>query len=84
MPPFLILFEFSVHSASVYLAKMSSEESSDSEMPYDSSDEEVWEKEEVSGDDETITVDLDFPIQFDGHLAFMWCKYFVYTRLSVK
>ena len=50
---FSILFEFSVHSASVYLAKMSSEESSDSEMPYDSSDEEVWEKEEVSGDDDS-------------------------------
>ena len=49
--PFSILFEFSVHSASVYLAKMSSEESSDSEMPYDSSDEDVWEKE-VSGDDD--------------------------------
>ena len=49
--PFSILFEFSVHSASVYLAKMSSDESSDSEMPYDSSDEEVWEEEEVSGDD---------------------------------
>ena len=40
LPPFSILFEFSVHSASVYLAKMSSDESSDSEMPaYDSSDE---------------------------------------------
>ena len=51
LPPFSILFEFSVHSASVYLAKMSSEESSDSEMPYDSSDEDVWEKE-VSGDDD--------------------------------
>ena len=36
-----ILFEFSVHSASIYLAKISSDESSDSEMPYDSSDEEV-------------------------------------------
>ena len=37
---------------SVYLGKMSSDESSDSEMPYDSSDEEVWEEEEVSrGDD---------------------------------
>ena len=47
LPPFSILFEFSVHSASVYLAKMSSDESSDSEMPYDSSDEEVWEEEEV-------------------------------------
>ena len=44
-------FEFCVHSASVYLAKMSSDESSDSEMPYDSSDE-VWEEEEVSGDDD--------------------------------
>ena len=41
LPPFSILFEFSVHSASVYLGKMSSDESSDSEMPYDSSDEEV-------------------------------------------
>ena len=53
MPPFLILLELSVHSASIYLAKMSSEESSDSEMPYDSSDEEVWEKEEVSRDDDS-------------------------------
>ena len=53
LPPFSILFEFSVHSASVYLAKMSSDESSDSEMPDDSSDEEVWEKEEVSGDDDS-------------------------------
>ena len=51
LPPFL--FEFSVHSASMYLAKMSSDESSDSEMPYDSSDEEVWEEEEVSGDDDS-------------------------------
>ena len=34
-----------------YLAKMSSDESSDNEMPCDSSDEEVWEEEEVSGDD---------------------------------
>ena len=40
-------------SASVYLAKMISDESSDSEMPYDSSDEEVWEEEEVSGDDDS-------------------------------
>ena len=40
-----ILFEFSLHSAIVYLAEMSSEESSDSEIPYDSSDE-VWEKRE--------------------------------------
>ena len=53
LPPFSILFEFSVHSASVYLAKMSSDESSDSEMPHDSSDEEVWEEEEVSGDDDS-------------------------------
>ena len=53
LPPFSILFEFSVHSASVYLAKMSSDESSDSEMPYDSSDEEVWEEEEVNGDDDS-------------------------------
>ena len=53
LPPFSILFEFSVHSESVYLAKMSSDESSDSEMPYDSSDEEVWEEEEVSGDDDS-------------------------------
>ena len=36
-----------------YWAKMSSDESSDSEMPYDSSDEEVWEEEEVSGDDDS-------------------------------
>ena len=50
---FSILPPFSVHNASVYLAKMSSDESSDSEMPYDSSDEEVWEEEEVSGDDES-------------------------------
>ena len=48
LSPFSILFEFSV-----YLAKMSSDESSDSEMPYDSSDEEVWEEEEVSGDDDS-------------------------------
>ena len=41
LPSFSILFEFNVHSASVYLAKMSSDESSDSEMPYDSLDEEV-------------------------------------------
>ena len=34
LPPFSILFEFNVHSASVYLGKMSSDESSDSEMPY--------------------------------------------------
>ena len=32
---------------------MSSDESSDSEMPYDSSDEEVWEEEEMSGDDDS-------------------------------
>ena len=54
---FRFCFEFSVHSASVYLAKMSSDESSDSEMPYDSSDE-VWEEEEVSRDDDRA--DLDF------------------------
>ena len=53
LPPFSILFEFSVHSARVYLAKMSSDESSDGEMPYDSSDEEVWEEEKVSGDDDS-------------------------------
>ena len=53
LPPFLILFEFSVHSASVYLVKKSSDKFSDSEMPYDSSDEEVWEEEEVSGDDDS-------------------------------
>ena len=60
LPPFSILFEFSVHNASVYLAKMSSDESPDSEMPYDSSDEEVWEEEEVSGDDDS-----------DGGLGFL-------------
>ena len=49
---FSILFEFSVHSASVYLAKMSSDESSDSEMPYDSWDED-WDEEQVSGDDDS-------------------------------
>ena len=32
--PFSIFFEFSVHSASVYLAKISSNESSDNEMPW--------------------------------------------------
>ena len=53
LPPFSILFEFSVHSASAYLAKMSSDESSDSEIPYDSSDKEVWEEEEVNGDDDS-------------------------------
>ena len=53
LPPFSILFEFSVHSAGVYCAKMSSDESSDSEMPCDSSVEEVWEEEEVSGDDDS-------------------------------
>ena len=53
LPPFSILFEFSVHSANVYLAKMSSDESSDSEMPYDSLDEEDWEEEEVSVDDDS-------------------------------
>ena len=53
LPPFSILFEFSVHTASVYLAKVSSDESSDSEMLYDSSDEEVWKEEEVSGDDDS-------------------------------
>ena len=56
--PFCCHFRFClssayIHSASVYLAKMSSDESSDSEMPYDSSDEEVWEEEEVSGDDDS-------------------------------
>ena len=66
LPPSLVLFEFSVHSASVYLAKMSSEESSDSEIPYDSSNEEVWEDEEVM----TVTADLDFQLQLNGHLAF--------------
>ena len=50
--PFSILFEFSIHSASIYLAKMSSDKSSDSEMPYDSSNE-GWEDEEVSGDDDS-------------------------------
>ena len=53
LPPFSILFEFSIHSVSVYLGKMSSDESSDSEMPYDRSEEEVWEEEEVSGDDDS-------------------------------
>jgi len=46
------MFEFCVHSVSVYLVKMSSDESSDSEMPYDRSDE-VWEEEEVSRDDDS-------------------------------
>ena len=32
---------------------MSSEESSDSEMPFDSSDDEIWEKEEVSRNDDS-------------------------------
>ena len=51
--PFSILLVFSVHSASVYLAKTSSDESSDSKMPYDSSDEDVWEEEEVSRDNDS-------------------------------
>ena len=53
LPPFWILFEFSVHSVSVYLAKMSADESSDSKMPYDSPDDEVWQEEEESGDDDS-------------------------------
>ena len=83
LPPFSVLFEFSVHSASVYLAKMSSDESSESEMPYiyDSSDEEVWEEEEVSGD-----------VDNDGGPGFLYPTRrapglhvaFVYTCLSVK
>ena len=32
---------------------MSSDESSDSKMPYDSSDEELWEEGEMSGDDDS-------------------------------
>ena len=80
---FSVLFEFSVHNMSIYLVKMSSDESSDSEMTYDSSDEEVWEEEEVSKDDDSDGRPgfLD-PTQWQ--LAFTWCKYFVYTRLSVK
>ena len=42
LAPFSILFEFSVHNVSVYLAKMSSDESSDSEMPYDSEGHNEW------------------------------------------
>ena len=42
------------------MAKMSSDESSDSEMPYNSSGEEVWEEEEVSRELMTVTADLDF------------------------
>ena len=53
LKPFLILFEFSVHSASTYLVKMSSDEYSDCEMLYDSSDEKVWEEEEMSRDDDS-------------------------------
>ena len=33
--------------------KMRSDESPDSEMPYHSSDEEVWKEEEVSTDDDS-------------------------------
>ena len=56
--PFCRHFRFCLSSAYTvrainYLAKMSSDESSDSEMPYDSPDEEVWEEEEVSGDDDS-------------------------------
>ena len=55
--PFCRHFQFCLSSAytvRAYIrAKMSSDESSDSEMPYDSSDEEVWEEEEVSGDDDS-------------------------------
>ena len=54
--PFCCHFKFCLSSAytvrAYYLAKMSFEESSDSEMTYDSSDE-VWEKEEVSRDDDS-------------------------------
>ena len=32
---------------------MSSDESSDNEMPHDSSDEEVWEEEEMSSDEDS-------------------------------
>ena len=32
---------------------MSSDKSSDSEMPYNSSDEEDWEEKEVSSDDDS-------------------------------
>ena len=32
---------------------MSSNESSDNEMPHDSSDEEVWEEEEMSSDEDS-------------------------------
>ena len=80
LSPFSFLFEFSVHSAGVYLAKMSSDESSDSEMPYDSSDEEVWEEEEVSGDNDSDG-GPGFLDPTRRALAFTWCKYFVYSHV---
>ena len=57
-PPFFFFFFFfffsSAYTVRAYIwRKMISDESSDSEMPYDSSDEEVWEEEEVSGDDDS-------------------------------
>ena len=76
LPPFFILFDFSVHSASIYLAKMSSDESSDNKMPYDSSDE-VWEEEEVNRDDDSDG-GPGFLDPTQRQLAFTWCKYFVY------
>ena len=43
LPPFLILFEFSVHSASVFLAKNCSEVFWQwNAIIYDSFEEEVW------------------------------------------
>ena len=47
-------------------------------MPHDSSNEEVWEEEEMSSDE-----DSDCGPEFSAPTR-TWCKYFVYIRLSVK
>ena len=54
---FRLFFDYNyatqMRHAALCVPKMSSDASSESEMPYDSSDEEVWEEEEVSGDDDS-------------------------------
>ena len=42
-----------LHNAIKFCGKMSLDEFSDNEMPHDSSDEEVWEEEEMSSDEDS-------------------------------
>lgn len=67
----------------IFCGKMRSEKSTNSEMPFGGSDDEMWKEEEVSRNDDG-DCGPGFAAPTAGAPASMWCKYFACIHLLVK